>query len=181
LGKKALSKVFGLWKGLISSLGLVGGLLIVAIAALSTWNIMCRYILKSPVVWADEIGEYMLLISVFLTLALSWREDKHVRVDVLYSRWSKKWRLRANLVFSFWALLFCVGLTWYGFLQARYALLQGETSVTATAIATYPVLAFIPIGAFLLCIQIIQSAWRLAKDTGDMDNSRQLSEQTRRK
>jgi TRAP-type C4-dicarboxylate transport system permease small subunit len=104
---------------------------------------------------------------------LSWREDKHVRVDVLYNRWSKKWRVRANLVFSFWALLFCAGLTWYGFLQARYALLQGETSVTASAIATYPVLTFIPVGAFLLCIQIIQSAWRLAKgkDTEDTGNS----------
>jgi len=163
LAKKTLTKVLELWNGLVTSLGLVGGMLIVAISGLSAWNIMSRYLANSPVVWADEICEYMLLISVFLTLPLSWREDQHVRVDVLYRRWSKKWRSRANLLFSFWALLFCAALTWYGFLQARYAAVQGETSITATGIATYPVLAFIPIGAFLLCIQIVLSTWWLAK------------------
>ncbi len=163
MAKKSLTAVFELWTKLVTSLGLVGGLLIVAIAALSSWNIMSRYLFNSPVVWADEICEYMLLISVFLTLPLSWREDQHVRVDVLYRRWRKKNRSRANLIFSFWAFLFCAALTWYGFLQARYALVQGETSITATGIATYPVLAFIPIGAFLLCVQIVISTWRLAK------------------
>ena len=163
MARKAHSFIVRSWDGLVSSLGLISGLLIVAISALSTWNIISRYIAKSPLVWADEICEYMLLISVFLTLPLSWRNNQHVRVDVLYSRWNKKWRTRANLVFSFWALIFCAGLTWYGFLQARYAMVQGETSITSSAIATYPVLAFIPVGAFFLCIQIIQSSWRLAR------------------
>lgn len=182
MAKKALSKVSGLWNGLVSSLGLVGGLLIVAIAALSTWNIMSRYIVNAPVVWADEICEYMLLMSVFLTLPLSWREDRHVRVDVLYSRWKKKWRVRSNLIFSFWALIFCGSLTWYGFLQARYALVQGETSISSSSISTFPVLVFIPIGAFLLCIQIMQSSWRMAKgkDTEDTGNSPETSGQTER-
>lgn len=161
---KVFAMVIGFWNRLVLSLGLAGGLLIVAIAALSSGNIMSRYLANSPVVWADEICEYMLLMSVFLTLPLSWREDRHVRVDILYSRWSKKWRARANLAFSFWALLFCASLTWYGFLQAHYALVQGETSVTSSAIATYPVLTFIPIGSFLLCIQIVQSAWRIYRD-----------------
>lgn len=165
--KNTLATVFRLWNRLVSSLGLLGGLLIVVIAGLSTWNITSRYIMRSPVVWVDEICEYLLLICVFLTLPLSWREDQHVRVDVLYRRWGKKWRSRANLLFSFWAFIFCASLTWYGFLQARYAVIQGETSVTASSIATYPVLAFIPIGSFLLCIQIVISTWRLAKD---MDN-----------
>ncbi len=166
LTKKA-SFISGCWDRLVSSLGLISGLLIVAISALSTWNITSRYIARSPLVWADEICEYMLLISEFLTLPRSWHYDLHVCVDILYSRWSKKWRSRANLVFSFWALIFCAGLTWYGFLQARYAIVQGETSITSSSIATYPVLAFIPIGAFLLCIQIVRSSWRLARENKD--------------
>jgi TRAP-type C4-dicarboxylate transport system permease small subunit len=170
VAKQVLSEISKYWHRLVSSLGLAGGVLIVVIAALSTWNIMCRYLLRSPVVWTDEICEYLLLISVFLTLPVSWREDRHVRVDVLYSRWSRKWRARANLAFSFWALLFCASLTWYGFLQAHYALVQGETSITSSAIKTYPVLAFIPIGAFLLCIQILQSTWRLYRDRHREDN-----------
>jgi len=177
LAKNTISSVTGLWNRLVTSLGLLGGLLIVAISGLSTWNIMSRYIFKSPVVWVDEICEFLLLISVFLTLPLSWREDQHVRVDVLYRRWSKKWRSRANLLFSFWAFLFSATLTWYGYLQARHAMLLGETSLTATAVATYPILAFIPIGAFLLCIQIILSTWWLAKgkDTEGRDSSPETS------
>ncbi len=180
--KQVLSEIPQRWNRLISSLGLAGGVLIVAIAALSTWNITSRYLANSPVVWADEICEYMLLISVFLTLPLSWREDRHVRVDVLYGKWSNKWRTRANLAFSFWALLFCGSLTWYGLLQARYALVQGETSVTSSAIATYPVLAFIPIGAFLLCIQIVRSSWEMYKQRGTEsgDNSPETAGQGKR-
>ncbi len=169
--KQTFKKIFRLWNGLVSSLGLVGGLLIVVISALSTWNIISRYIFKAPIVWADEICEYLLLISVFLTLPVSWREDQHVRVDVLYNRWKIKWRNRANLLFSFWAFLFCASLTWYGFLQARYAMVQGETSITATGIATYPVLAFIPIGSFLLCLQIAVSTRRPAKGKDGQDLS----------
>jgi len=183
LDKKAVTGVYGLWDKLVSSLGLFGGLLIVAISGMTSWDIISRYILRSPVVWAGEICEYMLLISVFLTLALSWREGRHVRVDVLYVFWSKKWRIRANLVFSFWALVFSAALTWYGYLQVRQAFMQGETSITATGIATYPVLAFIPIGAFLLCIQIIRSAWKLARDkeSEDTDASQESSGQTERR
>ncbi len=169
-----------LWHRLISSLGLLSGLLIVAIAALSTFNIASRYLFKSPVVWADEICEYLLLISVFLTLPLSWREDQHVRVDILYSRWKKKWRARANLLFSVWALIFSAALVWYGFLQARYALIQGETSISSSEIPTYPILFFIPIGAFLLSIQIIQSTWMMAKgkDARLTGHSQELFEKT---
>ena len=175
MARKGLSEISKRWDQLVTFLGVTGGVLIVVIAALSSWNIMCRYILKSPVVWTDEICEYLLLISVFLTLPVSWRDDRHVRVDILYSRWRKKWRVRANLAFSFWAFLFCASLTWYGYLQARYALVQGETSITSSAIKTYPVLTFIPIGAFLLCIQIVLSSWRMYKERniGDDGNSRE--------
>ncbi|MDP2735469.1 MAG: TRAP transporter small permease [bacterium] len=182
LARKELPKALELWNRLVTSLGLVGGLLIVAIAALSSWNIMSRYLARSPVVWADEICEFMLLICVFITLPLSWREDQHVRVDILYGRWSRKWRNRANLAFSFWAFLFCATLTWYGYLQARHAMLLGETSLTATSVATYPLLAFIPLGAFLLCIQIIISSWRMikGKSAGDPGNSPESAGQAER-
>jgi C4-dicarboxylate transporter, DctQ subunit len=158
------------WDRMVTSLGEVAGLVIMLIAALSTFDIAMRYLFNSPVVWAGEIGEYLLLVSVFLALALSWREDRHVRVDVIYNRWTKKWRNRANLLFSFWALIFCIALTWYGYLQARQAMVQGETSVTSSAIPTYPVLAFIPIGTLLLSIQIIRSTWKLMKGR-DLDDA----------
>jgi TRAP-type C4-dicarboxylate transport system permease small subunit len=94
---------------------------------------------------------------------MSWREDRHVRVDVLYGRLKEKWRIRANLLFSLWALIFSAALTWYGFVEAKDAFYKGEASVTVMALPTFPVKAFIPIGAFLLCLQIIRSAWQAVK------------------
>ncbi len=114
-------------------------------------------------VWAQEVSEYLLVASVFLTVALSWREDKHVRVDILYNRLSEKWRRRANLLFSIWAFLFSAALTWYGSLWALDALRMNEETATLMMLPTFPVKVFIPLGGFLLCIQIVHSAFRAWK------------------
>lgn len=161
--KKVLSTVLGLYNNGVSALGVFGGVLIVGIAFLSAWDVIARKAFRAPLIWAQEISEYLLLISVFLTLALSWRENRHVRVDILYERLRPRWRIRANYLFSLWAFLFCAALTWYGFTEAREALLRGEFSVTIMAIPTFPVKVFVPIGAFLLCIQIVYSSIKSAR------------------
>lgn len=145
------------------ALGPISGLFIVGIAFLTTWDIIGRRAFRSPVVWAQEVSEYLLVISVFLALALSWREGRHVRVDILYARLNEKWRIRANLLFSFWAFLFTAALTWYGFIEVRDALTRHETSQTVMAIPTFPVKAFIPVGAFLLLLEIIRTSWKAAR------------------
>ncbi len=142
-----------------SFLGVFGGLLIVAIAFLTGWDVVARRAFRAPIVWAEEISEFLLVISVFLTLALTWSEERHIRVDVLYSRLSPKRRMLANLSFSLWALLFCGALTWYGVLDTIDVALMGEKAATITFLPTFWVKAFIPIGAFLLCVQICHSAY----------------------
>jgi TRAP-type C4-dicarboxylate transport system permease small subunit len=144
----------------IGGLGPFGGVLIVVIAFLAAWNIIGRRFFLAPIEWAPDVSEYLLLACVFLVLPLSWREDKHVRVDILYRRLGDKWRARANLFFSFWALIFTAGLVWYGFWEAWRAFRVGEFSSTITVIPTFPAKAVIPFGAFLLCLQIVNSALR---------------------
>ena len=49
-------------------------------------EVLTRYILRSPLSIADEMGGYLLVSITFMGLAYTWKERGHVRVTLLISR-----------------------------------------------------------------------------------------------
>ena len=49
-------------------------------------EVLARYILRSPLSIADEMGGYLLVAITFMGLAYTWKEKGHVRVSLLISR-----------------------------------------------------------------------------------------------
>ena len=49
-------------------------------------EVLTRYILRSPLSIADEMGGYLLVAITFMGLAYTWKEKGHVRVSLLVSR-----------------------------------------------------------------------------------------------
>ena len=54
--------------------------------ALLLVEVLTRYILRSPLSIADEMGGYLLVSITFMGLAYTWKEKGHVRVSLLISR-----------------------------------------------------------------------------------------------
>ncbi len=53
-------------------------------------EVLTRYILRSPLSIAEEMGGYLLVSITFMGLAYTWKEKGHVRVTLIFSRLPQK-------------------------------------------------------------------------------------------
>lgn len=66
--------------------GWVGALLILAMTALISYDVILRYAMNAPMIGAHEMVEYMLLICFYLFLADCWNASTHVRMGIVYEK-----------------------------------------------------------------------------------------------
>lgn len=74
-------------------LSAVGVVCVVAMMALTTADVVARYVFNSPTMWADEMASYLLIAIVFLGLANNLRTNGHIRIDVITNLLSPRARL----------------------------------------------------------------------------------------
>ena len=75
-----------------------------------TYEVVARYLLKSPTIWAMEITQYLFLATTALGGAYVLRHGGHVNVPILYSRLSTRTQAIADVVTSLFFFLFMVAL-----------------------------------------------------------------------
>lgn len=72
--------------------------LMVVLIAIVTYDVLMRYVFNAPSIWVYELA----LILGSTAYVMSWgdteRVDKHLRVDVFYSRCSAKWKAIINIL-----------------------------------------------------------------------------------
>jgi TRAP-type transport system small permease protein len=73
-----------LWGAYLSSL------LLVSLVLLILTEIFIRYFFNMSTLIADEYSGYLFLASVFLGLSYTFKENAHIRINILTSRMSKK-------------------------------------------------------------------------------------------
>ena len=96
----------------------VGVVCVVTMMALTTVDVIARYVFNSPTLWADEMASYLLIAIVFLGLAPNVRDDGHIRIDVVTNLVSGRPRLALEVVAYGAGIVFSVLLllgTWTRF------------------------------------------------------------------
>ena len=89
-----------LWsRALHASFGGLAALLLLAMMALTTLDVVARYLFNSPVTGAFELTELMLAALIFAGLPLATERDEHIDVDLLDSFLPPN-VLRANVFFA---------------------------------------------------------------------------------
>jgi len=76
---------------------------VVLIAAL-TYEVVARYAFNAPTIWAHEVTTFLLLTIVALGQAYTHLHHGHIRVDIIYRRFSLRGRAALDVVC--WLLLF---------------------------------------------------------------------------
>jgi TRAP-type mannitol/chloroaromatic compound transport system permease small subunit len=128
---------------------------------LGALNAVLRYSSKFiGQVWSSNAfleGQWYLFSTVFLLGAgYTLYKDKHVRVDVLYSRLSKAGQKRINLIgVLIFAIPFCILGIWSSIDFVSNSWSIGEQSSDAGGLPRYPVKTLIPIGFSLLLLQCL--------------------------
>ena len=93
------------------------------------------------------------LFGIFILVGGSWvlQYDRHVRVDLLYVRFSPLWRNVVNLIGDLAFLLpFCAVIFWFSLAMVKRSYLAGEGSDYDALMDRYLIKSILPIGFGLL-------------------------------
>ena len=125
------------------------------------YEVMARYAFNSPTNWVHESMFLMFGMQYMIAGAYAYRDDSHVRVDVLYAKLSRRGKAIADIISSLFFYIFTITMLWTGARFALDAINVQEHSFTEWGIQYWPVKLAIPVGAFLIALQGLS---RLIKD-----------------
>jgi TRAP-type mannitol/chloroaromatic compound transport system permease small subunit len=125
------------------------------------YEVMARFLYNSPTNWVHESMFLMYGMQYMISGAYAYREDQHVRVDVVYSKLTARGKAIADIVSSVFFFIFALTLLWTGGRFAMDAVNNAETSFTEWGVQYWPVKLTIPIGAMLI---VLQGVSKLIKD-----------------
>lgn len=128
------------------------------IMLLSTfWEIIARYVFRSPTNWSNELVAYLFASWVFLGGGYTLLRDRHVRMDTLYRKVSsnRNSRLALDTVIFLIIFGFSITLFWFGAKVAWESIKIQEISMSDWGPPLYPYKSTVPIGAFFLALQAL--------------------------
>ena len=139
----------------IEKIGKTVSWLNVILIGLICLDVLFRYFFSFSKNWIIELEWHMFAILFLLGSAYALQEDKHVRVDVFYQRFSKKTQSIINLIGTLVFLLpwcFLVITTSYKFANNSWYIREGSPQPGGLP-ARYVIKGMIVIGFVLLAIQ----------------------------
>ncbi len=166
----ALLRIATLIDALNEKFGRIACWLVLIACVISAGNALLRYGFSiSSNAWL-EIQWYLFGGMVMLGAANTLKTNQHVRVDVLYSRYSERTRLWVDLLGGLLFLLpMAVMIGWLSWPMFANAYTIGEVSSNAGGLLRWPVKLLVPLGFLLLVLQgvseIIKRAAALAGHT----------------
>lgn len=116
-------------------------------------NVVLRYVFKSGITWSVELSQILFMVLVFFGAIQAYKEDAHIKVDVLISKvplvWQKILALCSNVL-----IFIVVVIVYQGSLQ-----LVKENTVMTTPILGIPQSYIYSVGLFLsICLAVLTIA-----------------------
>jgi len=144
--------------------GHLGGFSIGAIMVLTSIDVFLRYLFNSPIIWAFEVTEYLMVACVWLGLAYTDTLGGHIGIDFILPYFPPKVQKSFLLLGSVLMLFLMVIFTWQGWVQFEDSLRLNRRSmgVTQTPVAPSQFLLFI--GGIVFCIQLINKITNLIRE-----------------
>lgn len=108
-----------------------------------------------PTIWTLEMAQFSMAAYYLLGGAYSMQLDAHVRMDLLYGRWSPKGKAFADSMTAFCLVFYLVMLLYGAFSSTEYALKYGEESYSSWAPYMAPIKIIMTFGVVLMLLQAI--------------------------
>jgi len=129
------------------------------LVALICIDVLMRYLFNFTLIWMGELEIYFFSLCFLLGAGYAFKHDKHVRVDLFYSKMSPKGQARVNLIGGLlfllpWTLITIIVASRY----AYFSFIIGESSSQVGGLPALYILKFsIVLGFLLLLFQGISS------------------------
>ena len=132
----------------------VGAAALTAMIVLITVQVISRRFMAAPMVVADELSGYLLVICTFSALGYALLHGDHIQVTLLTDRLSAGVRRWLVVLWCVIGLPFVALLVWRTTDLALDSFRTGSFSVSATNFVLWPFQAFIPLGFAVLFVQM---------------------------
>ncbi|QJT07566.1 TRAP transporter small permease [Oceanidesulfovibrio marinus] len=145
----------------VVSATLLGAIMILTVAA-----VFQRYIMSSPIQWAEEVNGILFLWSIMLGCASAKRTNSHLTINILSSHLSGRARSILQIFLELMTIAVMALLSWYGAqlaLQVKFKI----TNVLGFSFAYYDYA--IPVGAAGVALFSIMNIYSIMKH-GDIEN-----------
>ena len=127
--------------------------LIFAMMGILLFAAISRSAFDKPYIWVMEMAQFTMAAYYLLGGGLSMQDEAHVRMDVLYEKWSPKTKAIIDS-FTVLALIFyLVIMVWGGCSSTAYALEYGQKNYSAWGPPLAPIKIIMTFGMFMMLLQ----------------------------
>ena len=128
--------------------------LVFVLAGVLAWSIIAKALFR-PALWTQEMAQFTMIAYIVLGGAYSLMGGAHVRMDLLYSRWSVRTRAAVDSVTILALIVFLAVILWGGIESTIYAFEVGERSRTVWRPYMAPIKIVICLGTLLMLLQSV--------------------------
>jgi TRAP-type mannitol/chloroaromatic compound transport system permease small subunit len=126
-----------------------------------------RTVLNEPHIWVVETAQFIMAGYYLLAGGYSMMLDSHVRMDLLYGRWSPKGQALADCLTSLLLAFYMVFLIIGGFAGIKYAIVYNQVNYTPWSPRLAPIKIIMTFGMVMMLLQVIAQFFRdLARARG---------------
>lgn len=147
-------RILKFFRGLEEQIGI---LLIYALIFFTALQVFFRYVMNNPLGWTEELARYVFIWSIFLGAAISARDRRHIRVELL-QKYIPELGLRTLKVFNG----ICI-LAFLAFIippAFRYAIYAYRLKAIASQIPMFFVYVSLPLCGLLIAIHYIHNLYK---------------------
>lgn len=143
-------------------IGKLASWLILILIFTLVYEVIARQLFNSPTTWSYDLSYMLGGSAAFIGIAWVQKTHRHIRVDVLFEKWSNKNKIIIDLLFT---LVLFLPLMFVGFLNSLEFAIQSWTRLESVSSVwgppLYPLKSIIPLTLFLLLLQGITDVIKL--------------------
>lgn len=140
--------------------GLVAMYLVFAMGGVLLLDAFTRNIVNIPLHWCIELAQFILAAYYFMGGAMTLKNDDHVRMDLIYLRFSERGKAIIDLV-TVWCMLFYLGVLLFGSISSlRYAIQTGEKRFSMWSPSMIPIKVLMVACIVLMILQTISLVFK---------------------
>jgi TRAP-type mannitol/chloroaromatic compound transport system permease small subunit len=130
--------------------------IIVIVAFIVVFEVVARDTFTAPTKWAWPVNGQLICAFVVLAGGYNLLHRGHIRMDLLYSRWSSRNQKIVDIFTSFLPLFYYGVLLYFGAQLAWESLITNERAMSGVfSYPRYPLRMVFTIGVFLVLLQVV--------------------------
>jgi len=142
--------------------------LVFAMMGILLFESISRTLFDTPHIWAVEIAQFTMAAYYLLGGGYSMILKGHVRMDLLYGRWSVRKQGLADSITTPFLIFYLVFLLIGAYSSIEYAVIYGQRNRSAWAPLMAPIKIIMGTGILLMLLQAIATWFRdIAKARGE--------------